>query len=68
MAAIHIDYARDTLEELTALVQRWQHHLVDDATVLPAGGDAARVLRALDRPARRLPDPVFRGLRRLATA
>lgn len=67
-AAIHIDYTRDTLEELTALVLRWQPHLAPDATILLAGGDAPRALRALGRRARLVPDLVLRGLRRLATA
>ncbi len=67
-AAIHIDYARDTLEELTALVQRWQYHLSRDAIVLLAGGDAPRVLRMLDRPVPLVNVLVFRGPRRPATA
>ncbi len=67
-AAIHIDYARDSLEELCILVQCWQTRLAKGAIVLLAGGDAPRVLRALDRPARLVPDLVFRGMRRLAAA
>lgn len=59
-AAIHIDYARDTLEELTALLQRWLHNLASDAAVLLARSDAPHE--------RRLRDPEFRGLRRPATA
>lgn len=67
-AAIHVHYARDSLEELCMLVQRWQNYLVKDAPALLAGGDAPRVLRALDHPARLVPDLVFRGMRRLASA
>ncbi len=67
-AAIHVDYARDSLEELCILLQRWQIHLAKDAPVLIAGGDAPRVLRALSQPLRLVPDLVFRGMRRLAVA
>ena len=67
-AAIHIDYTRDSLEELGSLVQRWQNHLANGAPVLLAGGDAPRVPHALDRPSRLVPDLVFRGMRRLAMA
>ncbi len=67
-AAIHVDYARDSLEELCILVQRWQIHLAKNAPILLAGGDAPRVLCALDHPIRLVPDLVFRGMRRLAAA
>ncbi len=67
-AAIHVDYARDSLEELCSLVQRWQIHMAKNAPVLLAGGDAPLVARALDHPCRLVPDLVFRGMRRLASA
>ncbi len=66
--AIHVNYARDSLEELCILLQRWQIHLAKDAPVLLTGGDAPRLLRALDHPLRLVPDLVFRGMRRLAVA
>ncbi len=55
-AAIHIDYARNSLEELTALVQRWQHHFADNAPALQAGGDVFRALRVLEWRAHPVPD------------
>lgn len=66
-AAIHIDYAQNSIEEVAILVQRWCEGLTENASILLAGGDAPRVQRALDRPARIVPDLVFRGMRRLAT-
>ena len=67
-AAIHVHYAHGSLEELCILLQRWRIQLTKGAPVLLAGGDAPRVLRALDHPARLVPDLVFRGMRRLAAA
>ena len=60
VGAIPIDYARDTLEELTAPVQRWQHHFALD-TIPLAIGEAARVPRA-----RRATGRVVGSPRRLA--
>ena len=67
-AAIPIDYLRDTLEEMTALLQCWQHHFAPDAIAPLAGGDAPRMRYASARRARPVPGLVFRGLRRLASA
>jgi type III pantothenate kinase len=64
--AIHIDYARNTIEILPELVNRWSQLFDDDATVLLAGGDAQRVQRVLEQATRIVPDLVFRGIRRLA--
>ncbi len=66
-AAIHIDYARSSSEILPGLVDRWINCFEDDAILLLAGGDAARVQREIDRPGRIVPDLVFRGMRRLAS-
>ena len=65
-AAIHIDYARNTIEILPELVNRWSQLFDNDATVLLAGGDAQRVQRVLEQATRVAPDLVFRGIRRLA--
>jgi type III pantothenate kinase len=65
-AAIHIDYARSTIEILPELVNRWSQLFHDDAIVLLAGGDAQRVQRVLDQAGRIVPDLVFRGIHRLA--
>ncbi len=63
VAAIHIDYARDSLEDLTAPVQRSQHYITDNAPALLASGDAARAQGAhLD------PDPEPGGPQQLAAA
>ena len=65
-AAIHIDYGQTANEILPQLVNRWIKIFDDDATLLLAGGDAARVQRALEQQSRIVPDLVFRGMRRLA--
>ena len=65
-AAIHINYAQSTIEILPELVNRWIQLFNADATILLAGGDAARVQRILDQTCRIVPDLVFRGIRRLA--
>ena len=67
-AAIQIDYDHHSIDRLPALVRRWMPLLSDNAELLLAGGDAPRVQRLLDRPARIVPDIVFRGLSRLAEA
>ena len=64
-AAIHIDYDHHSNETLPALVNRWTDIFTGDADILLAGGDAARVQRLLERPARIVPDLVFRGILRL---
>ena len=64
-AAIQIDYEHHSIERLPALVNRWIPLLNNDLTLLLAGGDAARVQRLLEQPARIVPDLVFRGMRRL---
>ena len=64
-AAIQIDYEHHSIERLPALVNRWIPLLNTDFTLLLAGGDAARVQRLLEQPARIVPDLVFRGMRRL---
>ncbi len=68
VAAIHIDYARDSLEDLTAPVQRSQHYITDNAPALLAGGDAARALRARTQGAHLDPDPESGGPQQLAAA
>jgi type III pantothenate kinase len=65
-AAIHIDYARNAIEILPELVNRWSQLFNEDVTVLLAGGDAQRVQRVLEQATRIVPDLVFRGIRRLA--
>ena len=65
-AAIHIDYARNAIEMLPELVNRWNQLLDEDATVLLAGGDAQRVQHLLEQATRIVPDLVFRGIHRLA--
>ena len=67
-AAIHIDYDHQSNETLPELVNRWTDIFTGDADILLAGGDAFRVQRLLERPARIVPDLVFRGILRLATA
>ena len=64
-AAIHIDYARNAIEILPELVNRWSQLFDEDATVLLAGGDAQRVQRVLEQATRIVPDLVFRGMHRL---
>lgn len=63
-AAIQIDYPQDTLSWLAELVDRWGKLLQPQADLILAGGDAAAVLEALQRPGRIIPDLVFRGMRR----
>ncbi len=65
-AAIHIDYARNAIEILPELMNRWSQLFGDDATVLLAGGDAHRVQCALEQASRIIPDLVLRGIHRLA--
>lgn len=65
-AAIHINYAHSPIEYLPRLVNRWISYLDNDATLLLAGGDAARVQCTLDQQSRIVPDLVFRGMTRLA--
>ena len=65
-AAIHIDYARNAIEILPELVNRWSQLLNQDAAVLLAGGDALRVQHVLEQASRIVPDLVFRGIHRLA--
>jgi len=64
-AAIQIDYGHHSIETLPALVNRWIPLLDENPGLLLAGGDAPRVQAALERPARIVPDLVFRGMRRL---
>jgi type III pantothenate kinase len=66
--AIQIDYDHDSIETLPALVTRWIKIFDDEAELLLAGGDAARVQRVLGQPARIVPDLVFRGMLRLVPA
>jgi type III pantothenate kinase len=65
-AAIQIDYPLDSMQRLRELVAGWLGLLEPGAVILLAGGDAARVQRDLDRPARIVPELVFLGLARLA--
>jgi type III pantothenate kinase len=67
-AAIHIDYDHHSTETLPALVNRWTETFTGEATILLAGGDAFRVQRLLELRARIVPDLVFRGILRLASA
>jgi pantothenate kinase type III len=53
---------------LPALVNRWTDIFSGEAAILLAGGDAFRVQRLLEHPARIMPDLVFRGILRLARA
>lgn len=64
--AIHINYAHSSIEILPGLVNRWISYFENDATLLLTGGDAVRVQRELEHPARIVPDLVFRGMNRLA--
>jgi type III pantothenate kinase len=64
-AAIQIDYELNSLDRLPILVNRWMSLLDDRAALLLAGGDAVRAQDLLDRPARIVPDLVFRGMLRL---
>jgi type III pantothenate kinase len=64
-AAIQIDYGHHSTDTLPALVNRWIPLLDENPALLLAGGDAPRVQVLLERPARIVPDLVFRGLRRL---
>jgi type III pantothenate kinase len=65
-AAIQLDYARDSMQGLRELVNRWGRRLDQDAGLLLAGGDAERVQRELGVPGRIVPDLVFLGMSRLA--
>lgn len=64
-AAIQIDYEHHSIDTLPALVNRWIPLLDENPALLLAGGDAPRVQAVLERPARIVPDLVFRGLLRL---
>ena len=64
-AAIQLDYGNASQEKLPALVERWTQEYLNQATVLLAGGGAARAQALLSVPGRILPDLVFRGMRRL---
>ena len=63
--AIHINYVLNSIEILPGLVNRWISYFENGATILLAGGDAVRVQRELEHPARIVPDLVFRGMIRL---
>ncbi len=65
-AAIQLDYGRSSLERLPELVNRWRDAYLPDAILLLTGGDAQRVQRLLELPARQLPDLVLRGVDRRA--
>ena len=67
-AAIQIDYPLDSIRRLRDLVTDWLPRLDPGAQILLAGGDAPRVQRELERDARIVPDLVFTGMARLATA
>jgi len=67
-AAIQIDYPLDSIHRLRDLVTDWLPRLDAGAKILLAGGDAARVQRELEQPARIVPDLVFLGMARLAEA
>lgn len=64
--AIHINYAHNSIDILTGLVNRWTSYFENDATILLAGGDAVRVQSVLQKPVRIVPDLVFLGMARLA--
>ncbi len=63
--AIHIDYDRDSLDILLELLDAWQGLLPGNPKLILAGGDANRVESRLARPLVRIPDLVFRGMRRM---
>ncbi len=65
--AIHIDYGRDSLDILLELLDTWQALLPGNPKLILAGGDANRVENRLARPLVRIPDLVFRGMRRMIT-
>jgi len=67
-AAIHIDYDHHSIETLPALVNRWTDIFTGETAILLAGGDAFRVQRLLEHPARIVPHLVFCGILRLARA
>lgn len=64
--AIQIDYPHRSIDRLRELVTRWNPYLDNTATILLAGGDAARVQTELGLASRIVPDLVFRGMFRLA--
>ncbi len=67
-AAIQIDYPHRSIDRLRDLLTDWQTYLEPNASLLLAGGDAPRVWTELGQRGRIVPDLVFRGIHRLATA
>ncbi len=65
-AAIQINYPRDSIDRLQELVTGWIQYLDLNASLLLAGGDAARVQSRLEQSGRIVPDLVFLGMSRLA--
>ncbi len=66
--AIQIDYPQHSIDRLRELVTNWKKNLEPNAALLITGGDAPRVQRELELPARILPDLVFIGMQKLAAA
>lgn len=67
-AAIQIDYPHRSIDRLRDLLTDWQKHLEPNASLLLTGGDAPRVWAELGQRGRIVPDLVFLGIHRLATA
>lgn len=65
-SAIQIDYSRDSMDRLRELVNDWIRGLDQNASILLAGGDAARVKSQLEQSSRIVPDLVFMGMCKLA--
>ena len=62
-AAIQIDYRQNSMTLLPRLVNRWSKIFDQEAEIILAGGDAARVQKIIDQPGRIVPDLVFQGMK-----
>lgn len=62
-AAIQIEYGLDSIVRLSGLVNRWSGLFDEDAEIILAGGDAARIQKIIEQPSRIVPDLVFQGMK-----
>lgn len=62
-AAIQIDYGQNSITGLPRLVNRWSKIFDQEAEIIIAGGDAARVQKIINQPGRIVPDLVFQGMK-----